>query len=160
MHLYSRESIYVGVCLFCAFCFWFLVKLQEGITMKKAIIALSMLAGFVYGCATPVAELKPTMPAKDIYVDLDCKQLEEVCSEKTNEIRLFAARQETKQSKDSTKMVANVLLMPVFWGVGNDENTAKLQDAMGCYREASDKAESLKCDFKRLPIKEILNDYK
>jgi hypothetical protein len=128
--------------------------------MKKAVIALSMLAGFVYGCATPVAELKPTMPAKDIYAGLDCKQLEEVCTEKTNEIRLFAARQETKQSKDSTKMVANVLLMPVFWGVGNDENTAKLQDAMGCYQEALDRAESLKCDFKRLPIKDIIVDYK
>jgi hypothetical protein len=128
--------------------------------MKKAIFALLMLAGFVYGCATPVADLKPAMPAKDIYAGFDCKQLEVVCSEKTNEIRLFAARQETKQSKDSTKMVANVLLMPVFWGVGNDENTTKLQDAMGCYQEASDRAELLKCDFKRLSIKEILGDYK
>jgi hypothetical protein len=160
MRLYGRELIYGGVCFLSAFCFCFIVKLREGIKMKKAIIALSMLVSFVYGCATPVAELKPTMPAKDIYAGFDCKQLEEVCTEKTNEIRLFAARQETKQSKDSTKMVANVLLMPVFWGVGDDENTAKLQDAMGYYQEASDRAESQKCDFKRLPIKDILGDYK
>jgi hypothetical protein len=126
--------------------------------MKKATVTISVLflVSFMYGCATPVAELKPTMPDKDIYAGLDCKQLEQVCTEKTNEIRLFAAKQETKEARDSTKMTLNVLLLPVFWGVGDDENTLKLQEAMGCYQEASNKADTLKCDFKRLPLKEIL----
>jgi hypothetical protein len=53
-------------------------------------------------------------------------------------------------------MTLNVLVFPVFWGVGDDENTLKLQEAMGCYQEASNKADILKCDFKRLPMNEIL----
>jgi hypothetical protein len=126
--------------------------------MKKATIVLSVLIliSLMYGCATPVAELKPTMPDKDIYAALDCNQLEKVCMEKANEMRVFAARQETKQANDSTKMVANVLFLPVFWGVGDDDNTIKLQDTMGLYQEACNKADLLKCDFKRLPIKEVL----
>jgi hypothetical protein len=126
--------------------------------VKKATIALSILIliSFMYGCATSLDELKPIMPAKDAYAGLDCKQLEQVCTEKTNEIRIFAARQEAKEAKDSTKMALNVLIFPVFWGVGDNENTLKLQEAMGCYQEASNKADTLKCDFKRLPMKEIL----
>jgi hypothetical protein len=128
--------------------------------MKKEIFAITVLISFMYGCATPVAKLEPTVPTGDIYAGLNCKQLEAVCDEKTNEIRLLAARQETKQSKDSTKMVANVLLLPVFWGIGDDENTQKLQASMGCYQEAARKAEQLKCDFKVVPIKEILAENK
>jgi hypothetical protein len=126
--------------------------------MKKAITAISILVliSSIYGCATSVADLKPIMPTGDVYASLDCKQLEQVCTEKTSDMRFFATRQEAKEAKDSTKMALNVLVLPVFWGVGDDENTAKLQDAMGCYQEASNKADLLKCDFKRLSIREIL----
>jgi hypothetical protein len=41
--------------------------------VKKATIALSilMVISFAYGCATPVAELKPVMPANDVYANLE-----------------------------------------------------------------------------------------
>lgn len=98
-------------------------------------------------------------PPENSYSQYNCTQLEKVCNDKAIDIRLYAAKQDSKLSKDSTKMALNMLLLPVFWNIGNDDNTAQLQAAMGYYQEASKQSVLLNCDFKPASIAEILQEY-
>jgi len=125
--------------------------------MKSIIICcVAILLG---SCATPVIEVQPIAPPENSYVQQDCGQLEKICHDRENEIRLFAAKQDAKVSKDSTKMALNLLLLPVFWNIGNDENTLQFQNAMGHYQDAAKQAALLNCSFKPKPINEILKEY-
>jgi hypothetical protein len=132
-------------------------KKERGRTMKK-ILWLLVIIFLLAGCATKVNKVRAIPPPGDIYANHDCKQLEKVCTDRANEVRIYAARQASKRSSDNTKMTLNVLLLPVFWRIGNNDNTARLQAAMGYYLEASKKAESLKCEFAVKPLDQILSE--
>lgn len=123
----------------------------------KTLLSVLILV-ILSGCATSVARLEPTPSLVGIYDGYNCKQLEMVYADKIGEVRLLAARQETKQARDRTKMVANVLLFPVFWGVGNNENTDKLKVALGEYQAVIEQIRINDCGFKVLKIEEIVGE--
>jgi hypothetical protein len=124
----------------------------------KTIIVLSFLVCLVCGCATDIDRIKGISPPEDIYANYDCNQLEKACNDRATDIRVFGARQASKHDRDKGKMVLNILVLPVFWGVGNNDNTSKLQAAMGYYQEAFRKSDMLNCDFKREPLDKIMEE--
>jgi hypothetical protein len=126
----------------------------------KEISILFIVSLLLFSCATNPRKVQPVPPTDNIYANYDCKQLEQACNEKANDIRIYAARQESKSRQDKNKMTLNVLVLPIFWWrLGDNENTAKLQAAMGYYEEASTMAKLQKCDFKPKPLNDILREH-
>jgi len=122
-------------------------------------IFFAMSLGFILsGCATSVTRLEPIVPSEGAYAGYTCEQLEQFYINNTSEIRLLASRQETKQARDKTKMVANFLLLPVFWGVGDDENTEKLKIALGEYQAVIEQVRLNNCGFKILTIEGMVGE--
>ena len=124
----------------------------------KTIFVVFILFCILSGCATSVVQLEPIIPAEGTYAGYTCEQLEQFYINNTSEIRLLASRQETKQARDKTKMVANFLLLPVFWGVGDDENTEKLKIALGEYQAVIEQVRLNNCGFKILTIEGMVGE--
>jgi hypothetical protein len=121
-------------------------------------IAVGIAVLVLMGCATDARHVKPVLPTKDLYVGLDCIQLEQACNNEAQNLRLYISKQQAKRNSDRHKVVLDFVVFPVFWNLGNTENLENLQLSMGRYEAVCKKMIEQRCNYQCKPIPEIIRE--
>lgn len=123
----------------------------------KALFILAASA-IITGCATAAIDVKPIAADAEQYQRLDCDALYLQCVKTSGDLRASYAKQEAKASRDAAKMTANLLFLPVFWGTGDDENTATLAKLKGEYKAIYDEMQAKACKQEVQSIDSLLGE--
>ncbi len=124
--------------------------------MKAFYILLA--SAIITGCATAAIDVKPIAADAAQYQHLDCDALYLQCVKTSGDLRASYAKQEAKASSDAAKMTANLLFLPVFWGTGDDENTATLAKLKGEYKAIYDEMQAKACKQEVQSIDSLLGE--
>lgn len=86
--------------------------------MKK-LLALSLLAAAVSGCATSPEHIQPALVSQDQYMSTDCSQLDTSMTTAKADLKKFSDMQDAQVKKDAVSVFW--VLIPVSWFTGDHE---------------------------------------